>query len=250
MCGRFALGIPRKRLAEKFGLDQVPEGPERYNIAPGQLVEVVVDAGGARREMRLFRWGLVPSWAKEGAKGRGFVNARIETAAEKPAFRAAIRYRRCLIPASGFYEWQAGEGRRLPWYFYRADGGLAALAGIWERWEGSMGEVLETCAILITEADAVIGRVHDRMPVAVEPADYGSWLDPAMRDGRRAASIFPSGEPSVWAGHPVGPEVNRTATDDARLILPVRSGCRQHGVASPRRERVIFVPFRPAAKPP
>ncbi len=222
MCGRFALGIPRKRLAEEFGLRQVPEAPDRYNIAPGQLVEAVVDAGGGS-EMRLVTWGLVPSWSKEGAKGRGFVNARMETAAEKPAFRAAMRYRRCLIPASGFYEWQRDEGGRQPWYFYRADGRLAALAGIWELWEGGMGEVLMTCAILTTEADAVVGRVHERMPAVVEPADYGAWLDPAMRDGRFAASIFRRGGPSVWAGHPVGQEVNRTAVDHERLILPVKT---------------------------
>jgi putative SOS response-associated peptidase YedK len=221
MCGRFALGIPRKRLAEEFGLDAVPEAPDRYNIAPGQLVEAVVDAGG-RREMRLFRWGLVPSWSKEGPKGRGFVNARIETAAEKPSFRAAMRYRRCLIPASGFYEWQTREDGRQPWHFYRADGRLAALAGIWERYEGAMGEIVESCAILTAEADEVVGQVHERMPAAIEPEAYAAWLDADLRDGAAAASIFRRRQPSVWAGHPVSREVNRVAADDGRLVLPLR----------------------------
>lgn len=220
MCGRFALGIPRKKLAGEFGLNAVPDAPARYNIAPGQLVEAVVDAGG-RRGMRLFRWGLVPSWSREGPKGRGLVNARIETAAEKPSFRAAMRYRRCLIPASGFYEWQAGEDGRQPWYFYRIDGRVAALAGIWDRYEGPMGQVVESCAILTAAADEVLGRVHDRMPVAIEPGDYAAWLDAGMRDGLLAASIFRRREPSVWTGHPVGSAVNRAATDDPRLILPL-----------------------------
>ncbi len=221
MCGRFALGIPRKKLAEEFGLDQVPEAPARYNIAPGQLVEAVVDAGPGRREMRLLRWGLVPSWSKEGSKGRGFVNARIETAAVKPAFRAAMRYRRCLIPASGFYEWQARPGGKQPWYFHRADGRLAALAGLWERYEGAMGEIMESCAILTTEADTAVSPVHERMPVVIEPADYGRWLDAGLRDGAQAASIFRRLEPSVWLGHPVGPGVNRAAVDEPGLIAPL-----------------------------
>ncbi|MEF3698122.1 SOS response-associated peptidase [Desulfolutivibrio sp.] len=224
MCGRFALGIPRKRLAEELGLDAVPDAPDRFNIAPGQLVEAVVDAGFGRREMRLFRWGLVPSWSKEGGKGRGFVNARLETAAEKPSFRAAMRYRRCLMPASGFYEWQVRPGGKQPWYFYRADGRLAALAGIWERYEGAMGEIMESCAILTTEADAVVSPVHERMPVAVAPEDYGRWLDADMRDGARAVSIFRRLGPSIWAGHPVGPGVNRVAANDEQLLLPLTRG--------------------------
>jgi putative SOS response-associated peptidase YedK len=221
MCGRFALGIPRKKLAEEFGLDAVPDAPDRFNIAPGQLVEAVVDAGLGRREMRLFRWGLIPSWSKEGSKGRGFVNARIETAAEKPSFRAAMRYRRCLLPASGFYEWQVRPGGKQPWYFHRADGRLAALAGLWESYEGAMGEIVESCAILTTEADEAVSPVHERMPVAVSPEDYGRWLDADMRDGARAASIFRRPGPSIWAGHPVGPGVNRAAAEEEQLILPL-----------------------------
>ena len=223
MCGRFALGIPRKKLAGEFGLDAVPEAPARYNIAPGQLVEAVVDAGSGRREMRLFRWGLVPSWSKEGSKGRGFVNARLETAASKPSFRAAMRYRRCLIPASGFYEWQARPGGRQPWYFYRTDGRVAALAGIWETYEGTMGEVLDACAILTTEADAVVSVVHDRMPAAVAPEAYGDWLDAKMQDAARAASFFRRPGPSIWTGHPVGSAVNRAAVDEPGLIVPLRT---------------------------
>jgi putative SOS response-associated peptidase YedK len=220
VCGRFALGVPRKRLAEEFGLAEVPEAPDRYNIAPGQLVEAVAEASGGRREMRLLTWGLVPSWSRQGPAGRGFVNARIETAAEKPAFRAAMRYRRCLIPASGFYEWQARPGGRQPWFFVRKDGRVAALAGLWERYEGPGGEIVESCAILTTAADETVATVHERMPAAIEPADFGAWLDASMRDGVRAASIFRRRELSVWAGYPVGLGVNRVGVDGPDLVQP------------------------------
>jgi len=220
VCGRFALGVPRKRLAEEFGLAAVPEAPDRYNIAPGQFVEAVAEASGGRREMRLLTWGLVPSWSRQGSTGRGFVNARIETAAEKPAFRASMRYRRCLIPASGFYEWQARPDGRQPWFFARKDGRAAALAGLWERYEGPRGEIVESCAILTTAADETVATVHERMPAVIEPADFGAWLDASMRDGVRAASIFRRHEPSVWAGYPVGLGVNRVGVDGPDLIKP------------------------------
>jgi len=134
MCGRFAFGIPRKRLKERFGLGDIPEAPPRYNIAPGQLVEAVVQAEDGRR-LKLLKWGLVPHWAKDPKIGYKMINARAETVAEKPSFRAAMRYRRCLVPAQGFYEWSRTSGKGEPWFITLSTESALAMAGLWEQYE-------------------------------------------------------------------------------------------------------------------
>ncbi len=220
MCGRFALGLPRKRLKERFGLEDIPDAPERYNIAPGQMVEAVT-ATPAGRGMRLFKWGLVPSWAKDTAIGYKMINARAETAAEKPAFRAAMRYRRCLIPAQGFYEWSSENGRRQPWFLSRQDGGVLALAGIWEHHEGPQGGVLESVAILTCQANSLVAGIHDRMPVIVEPGDDARWLDPGTT---RADALRDILEPREWPGmraYRVGTLVNSPRHEGQELLDPL-----------------------------
>ncbi len=221
MCGRFALGVPRRTLAEHFCMAAVPKAPLRYNIAPSQLVEAVIDdpeRGGFG--MRLFRWGLVPFWAKDKSIGARLINARSETAAEKPAFRAAMRYRRCLLPASGFYEWKGGGRGKTPYFFSPAKGGVMALAGLWEQYESPDGEIILSCAVLTREADATVGAVHHRMPVIVAPEDYKAWVDRHATDPGAPASFFRR-EPPALSCWPVGTQVNDPTVDNASLTAPL-----------------------------
>jgi len=217
MCGRFALGIPRGKIRERFGLEALPEAPARFNIAPGQLVEAV-SAGSGSRTISLYRWGLVPSWAKDPAMGARMINARAETAWEKPAFRAAMRRRRCLVPAQGFYEWSGEPGRRQPWFLTPEDGSVMALAGIWEHFESPAGEIIESLAVLTCAANELVGAIHDRMPVLVSPGDDARWLDPGADRPGDVADILAS---RPWPGmrrHMVGPRVNSAQNEGAELI--------------------------------
>lgn len=165
MCGRFTLRVPAAELVEIFRLLRRPDVQPRYNIAPTQPVAVVrrIDRG---RELSMLRWGLVPSWAKDPKIGARMINARAETVATKPAFRTALRRRRCLVPADGFYEWaKSAGGTKQPHYITRRDGRPFAFAGLWESWDGPDGSSIESCTIVTTEANDLVGRIHDRMPV-------------------------------------------------------------------------------------
>jgi putative SOS response-associated peptidase YedK len=164
MSGRFTLTTPMPVLAELFLFPEAVPQPPRYNIAPTQAVATVRATDPNHRKLAWCRWGLIPSWAADPAIGNRLINARAETAAEKPAFRSAFRHRRCLIPADDFFEWQKTVGRKQPFYIKMKDGQPFAFAGLWERWEGG-GEPVETCTILTTEANEVVRPVHDRMPV-------------------------------------------------------------------------------------
>ena len=166
MCGRFALHAHPDVVRLQFGLASLPEFAPRYNIAPTLPVLIIRNEGPAT-----VRWGLVPHWAKDPSMGARMNNARAETVAEKPAFRDAYRRRRCLIPASGFYEWTSESGLRQPYYVHPAQGELFGFAGLWEQWRD-----LQTCAVITTGANAKMAAVHDRMPVIVAPADYAAWL--------------------------------------------------------------------------
>ncbi|WP_027190876.1 SOS response-associated peptidase [Fundidesulfovibrio putealis] len=218
MCGRFALGIPRKRLQERFELAEVPQAPARYNIAPGQLVEAVVQTP-ERREMRLLKWGLIPSWAKDKSIGYKMINARAETVAEKPSFKTAMRRRRCLIPAQGFYEWHDENGHRQPWFITsRNPEDVLALAGIWEHYESQEGEIIESVAIITCQANELVSPLHDRMPVIVVPKDDARWLDPKQSDPAQVADILTS---RPWPGmlaYRVSTRVNSPKNDDSGLI--------------------------------
>ncbi len=168
----------REKIAEHFDVTISLDFKPRYNIAPGQEIAVVCHpATSAVREIAMLRWGLVPPWAKDPSIGFKMINARAETISVKPAFREAIQRRRCLIPTTGFYEWRREGKTRTPFCFVMLDGGVFALAGIWERWRDPAGQVLETASILTTAPNTVMEGVHDRMPVILPPASYDLWLD-------------------------------------------------------------------------
>ena len=177
MCGRFLLTTPADIIAEAFGLAETVHVDPRYNIAPTQEAAVVRSEGDLRR-LSMLRWGLVPRWSKDIAIGNRMINARSETVAEKPSFRDAFRKRRCLVPASGFYEWQKTTSGKQPMCIEMADSGVFAMAGLWERWEGGQSP-LETFTILTTEPNELCAPIHNRMPVIVPRHAWGRWLDPA-----------------------------------------------------------------------
>jgi putative SOS response-associated peptidase YedK len=174
MCGRFAQKSPRAKITKKFKVEEVPPLAERYNVAPAQAVLAVRETSGVR-EATFFKWGLVPSWAKDPGIGNKLINARSETVTEKPSFRGAFARRRVLVPADGFFEWSRRGDSKRPFYFHMRDGEPFAIAGLWERWEGEGGP-LETCTLLTTEANELLAPYHDRMPVILRPEDYDLWL--------------------------------------------------------------------------
>ncbi len=218
MCGRFTLTHPTEamaRLFEAVPANDLPETP-RYNICPTQPVAAVTSDGGVRRIVAL-RWGFVPHWYERPAGGPLLINARAETIAEKPAFRDAARARRCLIPATGFYEWTEEDGERQPWYIHGAQGGPLAMAGVWQVWE--RGDTrLVTCAVVTCAANAALAPLHHRMPVFIAPADHALWLGEA---GHGAAQLMRPAPEDLLALHKVGRAVNSNRAEGADLIAPV-----------------------------
>ena len=211
---------PADVLEEYFALTEptAAELPPRYNLTPGQAVAVVREHDG-RRRLDLLRWGLVPFWAKDPAIGHRLVNARLDGIAAKPAFREAFARRRCLVAASGFYEWgESSRGRRRPFFVRASEEPLLALAGLWERWRGADGQLLETCVIVTTAASAALAPVHERMPVLVPRDDQALWLDAqtSAADVITMAARAPALD--VW---PVSTAVNDPRHDDETLIAPV-----------------------------
>lgn len=216
MCGRFTITHPNEALARLFDAmpgNDLPESP-RFNICPTQPVAVVTTGEGGRR-LRSMRWGFVPSWYKTMTDGPLIINARADTVATKPAFRDAVRARRCIVPASGFYEWSEGPGgTRLPWYFTRTDGEPLALAGLWQRW----GEV-DTCAIVSTEAGPGMAGLHHREPVVLEKPDWPLWLGEA---GHGAAVLMRASAPGALAApFRVDARVNSNRATGPELIQPL-----------------------------
>ncbi|PYS89593.1 MAG: hypothetical protein DMF64_17335 [Acidobacteria bacterium] len=219
MCGRFSQRTPAKKIAQKFGVEEVPPLLERYNVAPAQVV-LGIRAGDGMREATFFKWGLVPRWAKDPAIGNKLINARAETVTEKPSFREAFLRQRCFIPADGFFEWARQGDRKQPLYFHLRDGEPFAIAGLWERWEGDGGP-LETCTLLTTEANDLIAPYHDRMPVILKPEDYDRWLDAGARQAeilRPLLRPYPQEEMNAYA---VSPLVNSPSNDGPRCIEPL-----------------------------
>lgn len=195
----------------------------RFNIAPTQPVLAIIPSQtGKGNEATHFQWGLVPTWAKDVSIGSKMINARAETVAEKPAFRHAFRRRRCLIPASGFYEWQGRpSGPKQPFWISAADGGLLTFAGLWESWMSADGSELETCTIITTTANETLAPIHARMPVIVAPADFQTWLDVSDETATAAASaLLRSAADDVTTAQPVSTRVNSVRNDDASLIEP------------------------------
>ena len=177
MCARYALTHPPAAVCEHFGLAGAEPFPPRYNIAPTQPVAIVRRSPRGGRELALVRWGLIPAWVKDPRAFATLVNARAESVAGKPSFRGALRHRRCLVPASGYYEWTGSAGRKVPHLVRSGGGTLLGLAGLWEHWVGAAGSELETMAILTVPAAPVLAHVHERMPLVIGPADYERWLD-------------------------------------------------------------------------
>lgn len=215
MCGRFALTHSAEALAEAFALKKVPDFAPRYNIAPSQPVAVVVLTDGTAQELKWMRWGLIPSWAKDPAIGFKLINARAETLSEKPSFRTAFKRRRCLVPADGFYEWQAIEGskRKQPYFICMKDRQLFAFAGLWEEWQGE-GDILQTCTIVTTAANELMKPIHRRMPAVIEPANCARWLDPDASPQSLQSLLVPFSRDALTA-YPVSTLVNSPKNDGA-----------------------------------
>jgi putative SOS response-associated peptidase YedK len=232
MCGRYSLTTPVEGLRRLFDFPEQPNLPPRYNIAPTQQVAAVRRApppdagaeapGGAERHLVMLRWGLIPSWAKEASIGNRMINARAESLAEKPAFRAAFRKRRCLLVADGFYEWRKRpEGPKQPYRIAREDGGPFAFAGLWERWRNPEdGAWIESCTIVTTDANALLAPIHERMPVILPPADYGTWLDPGTAPEAAQRLLGPYAGADLVA-YPISLRVNKVANDDPTVIAPL-----------------------------
>jgi putative SOS response-associated peptidase YedK len=230
MCGRFTLFESSEVLSKDFGAPIRFDLAPHYNIAPSQQVVVVrnrPDSG--EREFALLRWGLIPSWSKDPAIGYKMINARSETAPEKPSFRNAFKYRRCLVPASGFYEWQKQGKTKQPYYISLREkrGGLRpvmAIAGLWERWdghspeEGTEGAPIESCTVLTTEANETVAPIHDRMPVIVAPENYDLWLNPSEKDTEAVRALLAPFPPEKMEARSVSRRVNDPSADSASLL--------------------------------
>jgi putative SOS response-associated peptidase YedK len=222
MCGRFTLFEPDKVLSREFGVSGAPPLSPRYNIAPSQSVAAVRPVPeGSGRELALLRWGLIPSWSKDPAIGNRLINARAETAREKPSFRNAFKRRRCLIPANGFYEWQRLERGKRPYFVRMRDERVFAFAGLWDRWESPDEGAVETCTILTTSANAVLAPIHDRMPVILPPGEYDRWLDPSLKDPDSLTPLLVPFPPEKMLAYPVSPRVNAPSADDKGCIAPL-----------------------------
>ncbi len=194
----------------------------RYNVAPGQDVAVVrQDAIRPVRSFSLTRWGLIPSWSKDASGAARMINARSETAATLPAFRDALKSRRCLIPADGFYEWKRTDKIKQPYCFEVNDGELFAFAGIWDRWREPTSTWIETCSILTTTPNAVTSPVHNRMPVIFDPDSYDLWLDPGLKDATAVSELLRPFDARRMRCYPVSARVNQVANDDQECSAPV-----------------------------
>ncbi len=239
MCGRFNLRATPKEVAAAFRVRDVPHFTPRFNIAPTQPVIVVRELGAQQlaieREVPLtdasedrivrsatwMQWGLVPHWADDPSIGSRMINARAESVARKPAFRAAFRRRRCLIPASGFYEWKKTPGGKQPYHVYLPGRKVFGFAGIWEHWCGADGSELLSCAIITTDANELVAQVHDRMPVIVPPEAYDLWLQPegvSLHELESLLRPYPAGEMAMV---PISRRINNPRNDDPECLRPV-----------------------------
>ncbi len=219
MCGRYAFFSPAEAVKRAFALDGFPELESRYNIAPTQDVPVVRVNAQQAREAALLHWGLVPHWAKERSIGNRMINARAETIADKPSFRVAFRRRRCLLLASGWYEWQqAGDGKQ-PWFICQEQGEPLAMAGLWESWQDpAAGTTLESCTIITTEAAASIEDIHHRMPVILPEAHWEPWLDPGYFEPMPLQDMLVPDAGTRLLAWPVSRRVNSPRNEGSGLI--------------------------------
>ena len=222
MCGRFKLSRRKQIIEEYFHCDPWDDDWEpRYNIAPTQPVPVIRQHPKEPiRQISTMGWGLVPHWAKDFSDAARAINARSETAAEKPTFRDPLKFRRCIIPADGFYEWARKNGSKQPYYFEVKDGELFAFAGLWDGWKNDEGQWVRTCSILTTTPNAVTAAVHDRMPVIVDPDSYDLWLDPGMTNVAAVSELLKPYDARLVRCYPVSTRINRIENDDEDCSRP------------------------------
>ena len=224
MCGRFAFGSPKNTAGpfgpvhEWFEFDEFPLFESRFNIAPAQPVAIIRKDERARSQFTHVLWGLIPSWAKDPDNHHRPINARCETAAEKPTFRNALRYRRCLVPANFFYEWKRYDKSRQPYAICMADEQPFAMAGLWEHWQGADGSEIETCAILTCRANEMMKQIHDRMPVILHRDDYGRWLDTDIQHAEKVQDLLTPFPADQMDCYPVTQHVNSVKNEDERCL--------------------------------
>ena len=222
MCGRFTLHHSTEEVAEHFAVQQVLFPLEaRYNIAPGQAVPVVANStlAGARW-LEAMKWGLVPFWAKDPDIGNRLINARAESIAEKPAYKQALKRRRCILPSDGFYEWKAEAGGRVPHHIRRLDGELFGFAGLWEEWESPDGSLLRTCAIITVPPNELMATLHNRMPAILRCEDEDAWLDPELKDTGAILAMLKAYPADEMEAYPVSRRVNAPQNDDESCLEP------------------------------
>jgi putative SOS response-associated peptidase YedK len=223
MCGRYRLSRRKQVLEEHFdAADWQDDWSPRYNIPPTQQVPVVRQHPKEPvRQMSLMKWGLVPHWAKDASGAATTINARSETAATKPAFCDPLKFRRCLLPADGFYEWKRTGAAKQPYCFEVNDGELFAFAGLWDGWKDAEGHWIKTCSILTTTPNAVAATVHDRMPVILDRASYNLWLDPGMHRVEAISELLKPYEARLMRCYPVSTRINHVGNDDDKCSRPV-----------------------------
>jgi putative SOS response-associated peptidase YedK len=226
-----------------FGYPEQPNFPPRYNVAPTQPVPIVRLVDG-KRQFALVRWGLIPPWAKDPRAFTLLINARGESVNEKPAFRNAMRRRRCLFPADGFYEWQVAGGRRRPYCVRPRDGGPIAFAGLWETWMGPNGEEMETAVVITTEANKTLHPIHYRMPAVIAPEAFDFWLDCLRVDANTAAALLVPAPEDLFEAYEISPAVNRVTNDYPDLLKPAT---RSEPAAAPTNDEA---PGKPAPGKP
>jgi putative SOS response-associated peptidase YedK len=220
MCGRFTLHISPELLAEIFGLTEIPVFPARYNIAPTQQVAAIRRHPDGTKHLDFLQWGLIPSWAKDNSIGHKLINARSETVHEKPAFKYDLHHHRCLVPASGFYEWQLVEKKKHPLYVKLKEDKPMVFAGLWDHWKAPEGEVVESCTILTTASNTLLQPVHDRMPVILDPKDYGLWLNPSISEIESLKYLFEPCPSKLMEMYQVSDIVNSPKNDTPECIQP------------------------------
>ena len=217
MCGRFTMNKSHEEVTAQFAVQEsLFTATPRYNIAPSQTVAVVLEKGG--RCLEGLRWGLIPSWSKDPKMGHKMINARGETLGQKPAFRSAYKRRRCLVPTSGFYEWQKQGSQKRPMFIHLPERPLFGMAGLWEEWQGADASIVRTLAIITVEANPFMETIHHRMPAILSPEDETMWLDPTLEDTRTLQELLKPHSSEGMAAYEVSKHVNSPANDDARCL--------------------------------
>lgn len=221
MCGRFDLHLPIEFLSDVFGISFSPDLQPHYNIAPSQQILVIRTTEDGSRHFAFLRWGLIPSWTKDPSIGSRMINARSETVDVKPAFRRALKHRRCIIPANGFYEWEEVGNKKKPFYVKMKDNSPMIFAGLWDHWKAPEGNEIESCTILTTSSNDLIKPLHDRMPVILDMHDVNLWLDSQVTDPEKLKDLFVPCSPDKMEMFPVSDMVNSPKNDTNECIIPL-----------------------------